>query len=75
MVGGGEALQSRLAELATIFGAAGVGGLPGSVPLADELLVRADFLELISNPVHGIGATTPEGAGAPGGGWGISSCG
>lgn len=62
----GEALQGRLAELAAVFEAAGVDGLPGSVPLADELLVRADFLELISNPVHGIGATTPEGRWRPG---------
>ena len=62
----GEALQSQLAELATIFGAAGVGAPPGSVPLADKLLVRADFLELISNPLHGIGATTPEGRWRPG---------
>lgn len=62
----GEALQSRLAELAVIFGAAGVGGLPGLVPLADKLLGPADFLELISNPVHGIGATTPEGRWRPG---------
>ncbi|MCY3808621.1 MAG: hypothetical protein OXG58_04145, partial [Gemmatimonadetes bacterium] len=62
----GGALQSRLAELDAIFEAAGVGGLPDSVPLADELMVRADFLELISNPVHGIGATTPEGRWRPG---------
>lgn len=62
----GGALQGRLAELAAIFGAAGVEGLPDAVPLADELMARADFLELISDPVHGIGATTPEGRWRPG---------
>ena len=57
----GTALQARLAEIAAVFQAAGVTGVPNSLPLADALLTPEGFLRLVADPVFGIAATNPLG--------------
>lgn len=57
----GLALQERLSALAMAFEAAGVTGVPATMPLADALLTPEDFLTLVADPAFGIEATNPLG--------------
>lgn len=57
----GMALQARLSAIAMAFEAAGVPGVPDTVPLADALLTPEDFLSLVADPAYGIAATNPLG--------------
>ncbi|MYB98293.1 MAG: hypothetical protein F4X60_07045, partial [Gemmatimonadetes bacterium] len=57
----GMALQARLAALAMAFEAAGVTGVPGSVPLANAFLSPEDIMEMVTDPAYGIGAAHPLG--------------
>ena len=52
----GMALQARLASLAMAFDAAGVTGVPASVPLADAFLTTERIMEMVTDPAYGIGA-------------------
>ena len=52
----GVALQARLASLAMAFEAAGVTGVPASMPLADAFLTTEQILEMVTDPAFGIGA-------------------
>ena len=55
----GMALQARLAMLAEAFAAAGVTGIPGSVPLAEAILSTEELAGLVTDPVFGIASTHP----------------
>lgn len=52
----GLALQARLASLAMAFEAAGVTGVPASMPLANAFLTTEEILEMVTDPAFGIGA-------------------
>ena len=52
----GMALQARLASVATAFEAAGVTGVPTSMPLANAFLTMEEILEMVTEPAFGIGA-------------------
>lgn len=57
----GLALQTRLSDLAMVFEAAGITGVPAAMPLSEALLTYEDFLALVTDPAYGIGATNPLG--------------
>ncbi len=55
----GLAMQARLAVLAEAFQAAGVGGVPGAVPLADSPMDLEALQRLVTDPNLGVAGTHP----------------